>query len=211
MAVFCGLRLSAALFSLLPVSIPEAPPGGYLEDRLEEQWAGAAPTSSSSSFGAGPGAGRPPWIVGSSFASGIIDNPSQYRWDWLDGWVAGGPEKPGRVATWVGGSPRASRVLEAGGGWLGWFVLGLGGARVVWGGVAPRGGSGWPLAGGWCRPAAAAMVGWRRPLFQLGGGWDAGYDFGCWGARFCARGRGRMTGGPHGQMPAQATPAAAVA
>ncbi|KAL4854482.1 UV radiation resistance associated protein [Chlorella vulgaris] len=44
------------------VSILEAPPGGYLEDRLEQQWAGAAPSSSpGSSSSMGFGSPARPW------------------------------------------------------------------------------------------------------------------------------------------------------
>ena len=50
------------------VSILEAPPGGFLEERLEQQWAGAAdPTlgyDAPSGFGSG----------------GAVDGPSLYRW-----------------------------------------------------------------------------------------------------------------------------------
>ena len=71
----CSVRLIGQLSEtrLLPpaaVSIPEAPPGGYLEDRLEQQWAGA---------GGGGTYGYGGFIGGSGGAP--LDSPSKYRWD----------------------------------------------------------------------------------------------------------------------------------
>lgn len=72
------------------VSIPQAPPGGFLEERLERQWAGAATSEDGSSPGtlalaAAAGPGR---YGSSSFGldgfNGGGDGPSKYRW-------AGGP------------------------------------------------------------------------------------------------------------------------
>lgn len=98
------------------VSIAEAPPGGFLEERLERQWAGA-------SSGIGAGGGPPPLSIAaaagrhgsSSFGldglngGGAVDSPSKYRWP---GWVllCGCSRAPavnerccGAMPAWMGG------------------------------------------------------------------------------------------------------------
>lgn len=80
---------------MIAVSIPEAPPGGFLEDRLERQWAGAAssnggaahlPTYSSPAAAAAAAAiahahpyGGPGGGFGGGGLGGGVDSPSKYR------------------------------------------------------------------------------------------------------------------------------------
>ncbi len=66
------------------VSIPQAPPGGFLEDRLERQWAGAASSEGGGSGSLALAAAAGPARYGSSsfgldgFGSGADAN-SKYR------------------------------------------------------------------------------------------------------------------------------------
>ena len=85
----CTSSLPPLSMLLLPaaVSVPEAPPGGYLEDRLELQWAGAGTPGGSGGGGGGGGIGaqQPRVVPGGGGVGGrggggqAIDSPSKYQ------------------------------------------------------------------------------------------------------------------------------------